>query len=86
MPRKQSNPHRGLQFTCERLVPEHITPLYCSERSSARSDNGTNFIGAVRELREAMEEMDHDKITEKLHKQQIDWRFNPPGASHMGGV
>ena len=28
-----------------------------------RSDNGTNFIGAVRELREAIEEMDHDKIT-----------------------
>ena len=51
-----------------------------------RSDNGTNFVGAVRELREAIEEMDHDKITEKLRKQQIDWRFNPPGASHMGGV
>ena len=51
-----------------------------------RSDNGTNFIGAVREFREAIEEMDHDKITEKLRKQQIDWRFNPPGASHMGGV
>ena len=51
-----------------------------------RSDNGTNFIGSVRELREAIEEMDHDKITEKLRKQQIDWRFNPPGASHMGGV
>ena len=51
-----------------------------------RSDNGTNFISAVRELREAIEEMDHDKITEKLRKQQIDWRFNPPGASHMGGV
>ena len=30
--------------------------------------------------------MDHDKIAEKLRKQQIDWRFNPPGASHMGGV
>ena len=51
-----------------------------------RSDNGSNFIGAVRELREAIEEMDHDKITEKLRKEQIDCRFNPPGASHMGGV
>ena len=51
-----------------------------------RSDNGSNFIGTVRELREAIEEMDHDKTTEKLHKEQIDWRFNPPGASHMGGV
>ena len=51
-----------------------------------RSDNGTNFIGAVRELCESIEEMDYDKITEKLRKQQIDWRFNPPGATHMGGV
>ncbi|XP_068697271.1 uncharacterized protein [Montipora foliosa] len=51
-----------------------------------RSDNGTNFNGAIRELHEAIEEMDHDKITEKLRKQQTDWRFNPPGAIHMGGV
>ena len=51
-----------------------------------RSENATNFISAVTELRKAIEEMDHDKITEKLRKQQIDWRFNPPGASHIGGV
>ena len=51
-----------------------------------RSDNGTNFVGATRELREAMEEMDHNEITEKLRQQQIDWKFNPPAASHMGGV
>ena len=51
-----------------------------------RSDNAGSFIGAVRELGEAIEEMDHDKITEKLRKQQIDWRFKPPGACHMGGV
>lgn len=29
-----------------------------------RSDNRTNFVGATRELREAMEKMDHNKITE----------------------
>lgn len=51
-----------------------------------RSDNRTNFVGATRELREAMEKMDHNKITEKLRQQQIDWKFNPPVASHMGGV
>lgn len=51
-----------------------------------RNDNGTNFVGATRELHEAMEEMDHNEITEKLHQQQIDWKFNPPSASHMGGV
>jgi len=51
-----------------------------------RSDNGTNFVGAKRELRQAVNEMDHEEITEKLGQQQIDWKFNPPAASHMGGV
>ena len=50
-----------------------------------RCDNGTNFVGAERELREALDEMNHE-LTEKLCQQQIDWKFNPPAASHMGGV
>lgn len=51
-----------------------------------RSDNGTNFVGAKRELSQAVNKMDHKEITEKLCQQQIDWKFNPPAASHMGGV
>ena len=51
-----------------------------------RCDNGTNFLGARRELREAIEEMDHDEISAKLGQQQIDWKCNPPSASHMSGV
>ena len=50
-----------------------------------RSDNGSNFVGAERELREAIREMKHNQIREKMLKQGIDWIFNPPGASHMGG-
>ena len=30
--------------------------------------------------------MDHDEIIEKLRQQQIDWKLNPPAASHMGGA
>ncbi|XP_078384040.1 uncharacterized protein LOC144666486 [Oculina patagonica] len=51
-----------------------------------RSDNGTNFVGARRELREALNEMDQKEITEQLRQQNVDWKFNPPAASHMGGV
>ncbi|XP_078355246.1 uncharacterized protein LOC144639838 [Oculina patagonica] len=51
-----------------------------------RSDNGTNFVGARRELCEALNEMDQKEITEQLRQQNIDWKFNPPAASHMGGV
>ena len=50
-----------------------------------RSDNGTNFVGAERELREAVQEMKHDQIRKKMQKESIDWIFNPPTASHIGG-
>ena len=51
-----------------------------------RRDNGTNFVVARRELREAINKMDQKEVTEKLRQQNIDWKFNSPAASHMGGV
>ena len=51
-----------------------------------RSANGTNYVGARNELLKAIEEMDHEEILVKLLKENIDWIFNPPAASHMGGV
>jgi hypothetical protein len=51
-----------------------------------RCDNGTNFVGAERQLREAFAEMKEDKIKEILMKQSIEWVFNPPAASHFGGI
>ena len=49
-------------------------------------DNGTNFHGAERELRESLQEMKEDQIRDFLSKANISWTFNPPTASHMGGV
>lgn len=49
------------------------------------SDNGTNFVGAEQGLREAVQEMKHNEIRERMQKDGIDWIFNPPTASHMGG-
>jgi hypothetical protein len=56
-----------------------------------RSDRGTNFIGAERELKSALEEMDHKRLQEISSKEfnadwLINWNRNPPAASHMGGV
>ena len=51
-----------------------------------RSDNGTNFVGAKRELKEQFEKMKQSKIVEFCANKNIDWQFNPPGASHFGGV
>ncbi len=44
-----------------------------------RSDCGTNFIGACKEL-------GMDKIVQRyLSEQGCSWEFNPPHSSHMGG-
>lgn len=54
-----------------------------------RSDQGTNFVGAERELREAVLEMDEERISQYLLKQGCDYfgfKMNVPSASHMGGV
>ncbi|KAJ8353330.1 hypothetical protein SKAU_G00208970 [Synaphobranchus kaupii] len=51
-----------------------------------RSDNGTNFVGAKRELREAIQHLDNDKIERALQPKGIRWIFNSPAASHQGGV
>ena len=51
------------------------------------SDNGTNFVGAERELSEALKEMSREsKVQESLSERQIQWNFIPPKSPHMGGA
>ena len=50
------------------------------------SDNGTNFIGAEKELRESIEKWNGVNIAAELAHKGIKWRFNPPSASHQGGT
>ncbi|XP_026178998.1 uncharacterized protein LOC113139742 [Mastacembelus armatus] len=47
-----------------------------------RSDRGTNFVGACKELG-----LDSENTTLRkyLHERGCSWMFNPPHASHMGG-
>ncbi len=51
-----------------------------------RSDNGTNFVAAERELRQSIEKWNNQKIQDHLSQQGIKWVFNPPTGSHHGGV
>ena len=54
-----------------------------------RSDRGTNFVGAKRELQEALAEMDFKKVAQFLLKGNcdvIEFKMNVPSASHQGGV
>lgn len=50
-----------------------------------RSDNGTNFVGAERELRTAIEQWNLAQINDALLQKGIKWSFNPPASSHHGG-
>ena len=50
------------------------------------SDNGTNFVGAGRILRESLEELNKGRIDRYCCQQNIKWVFMPPSASHMGGA
>ncbi|KAL7830355.1 hypothetical protein SRHO_G00314820 [Serrasalmus rhombeus] len=51
-----------------------------------RSDNGSNFVGACSELKKALDEWNQNRIEEHLLQRETQWKFNPPAASHMGGV
>jgi len=51
-----------------------------------RSDNGTNFTSGEKEIREAILQWNQRNIHEFLVQQNVQWIFNPPMASHMGGV
>ena len=50
------------------------------------SDNGSNFVGSARELKQYIDSWNKTQIAERLHQQDIEWSFNPPGAPHFGGV
>ena len=53
------------------------------------SDNGSNFIGAVKELRKSFQNMNDSRISKYLQMHGADWIIlinNSPTASHMGGV
>ena len=65
-----------VRFCARKGVPEKV-----------RSDNSTNFVAGERELREAMQSWNDDsKVKAHLLQRETKWDFNPPAASHMGGI
>lgn len=58
------------------------------------SDNGTNFVGADKEIQQSIQEWDQEELNKRLIKDEIscylcprsEWKFQPPAASHMNGV
>ena len=50
------------------------------------SDNGSNFRGAETDVVQALKAWDQERIGRELLRRDIQWYFNPPAASHQGGV
>ena len=51
-----------------------------------RSDQGTNFVGAKNEFKEALKEVNADRLAAFLADKQCDFVMNAPSSSHAGGV
>ena len=50
------------------------------------SDNGTNFKGANREIKEAVDAWNKESLNEKLSDIEISWEFGPANCGHWGGL
>ncbi|XP_060555752.1 uncharacterized protein LOC132716484 [Ruditapes philippinarum] len=50
------------------------------------SDNGTNLVSGDCELRKSLREWNQSEIGQFMLQREIEWNFNPPSASHMGGI
>ncbi len=51
-----------------------------------RSDNGTGFVSASRELKKALKVLNQSKTQNYRIKNGIKWAFNPPHGVYHGGV
>ena len=50
------------------------------------SDCGTNFVGANREIRQALKQWNQAQVEDQLCQEGIQWHFNPPASPHFGGA
>jgi hypothetical protein len=63
------------RFTSIRGQPETII-----------SDNGSNLVGADREIRDTIEGWDQKALEDYSERNRIKWKFVTPRAAHMNGV
>lgn len=69
--------------TFKRFVSRHGIP------KTMYSDNGSNFVGSTTELSKAQEKAMKEQMEEiaaLLANDGVQWEFNPPTASHFGGI
>lgn len=80
-----------IDIVCDLSSAEFIA---CFERFISRrghcnriySDNGTSFVGAYKELKEAYKKWNVPEVHEHLNKRRTEWIFMKPAAPHQGGI
>lgn len=50
------------------------------------SDNGTNFVGAAKELKRMIDSWQGNDFYDRIAKFHVTWKFITPAASHQGGL
>jgi hypothetical protein len=82
-----SGPPRSSVFPWDRLI-YYVSSTICSEEGSSASntDNGTNFVGAYRELKSCIEDWNQSRVANEPSQKGTEWVFNPPASPHMGGA
>ena len=79
-----------LEVSCSLDTSSFITTLrrFTSRRGNVQkiiSDNGTNLVGGCTELKRSIDQWNRSEIGKDLLQRNIEWKFNPPSASHFGG-
>ena len=54
--------------------------------SIIRSDNGTNVVGASKELRQPIANINQSSVNRHLAVKGTKWKFNPPVSPWMGSI
>ena len=50
------------------------------------SDNGTNFTGGRNEINQLVKQIEVDNVQRMTFNNGLNWHWNPPAATHFGGV
>ena len=70
----------SLLMTLRRFIARRGKPdiIWC--------DNGSNFVGIGKELKQALQNVKYDFIVKELALHSIEWKFIPPISPWMGGA
>ncbi|XP_030849642.1 uncharacterized protein LOC115927653 [Strongylocentrotus purpuratus] len=80
--------HLEIATDCSTMEFLHVLRRFFAVRGQPAqilSDNGTQFVGAQRELREMISGWSEDELKDFCAEKRVQWKFITPGAPHQNG-